>query len=312
MIKIVKYNPSLKNEWNKFLDNAKNAHFMFNRDYMDYHSERFEDFSLMFYYKNKLVSVLPANISNSELFSHQGLTFGGLISVKNIDAKQVICCFEACIAYLKENNIKKFHYKCIPYIYYKMPSDEDRYALFINKFQLIRRDLSSSIFFANRLNYTESRKGPLRKAKNNQLSIIELSNFSEFWSILETVLLENHNAKPVHSAVEIQKLRDFFPENIRLFVAINSLNQILAGAVVYISHPVIHMQYLASSIEGRTVGALDLVIDYLLNTPISDCSIFDFGISNENNGQYLNQGLIAQKEGFGARGVVHDFYELLL
>lgn len=37
---------------------------------------------------------------------------------------------------------------------------------------------------------------------------------------------------------------------------------------------------------------------------------FDFGISNENNGRFLNRGLIAQKEGFGARTIVHDFYEL--
>ena len=30
----------------------------------------------------------------------------------------------------------------------------------------------------------------------------------------------------------------------------------------------------------------------------------------KNEGRFLNAGLIAQKEGFGARAVVHDFYEL--
>lgn len=312
MIEIKRYTADLLNEWNAFIQTAKNTHFMFNRGYMDYHADRFEDFSLMFYSKNKLIAVLPANISNEELYSHQGLTFSGLIVANNIQAINVIHCFEACIAYLRNQKLKKFHYKCIPYIYHQMPSDEDKYALFLNDFQLVRRDLSSSIFFSNRLNYTESRKGPLRKARNNELSVIELFDFSKFWILLENVLSGTHNAKPVHSNTEIQQLRDTFPENIRLFVAVNNDGQILAGAVVYVSYPVVHLQYLASSSDGRLVGALDLVIDHVLNMQISDCTIFDFGISNENNGRYLNEGLIAQKEGFGARGIVHDFYELVL
>ena len=41
----------------------------------------------------------------------------------------------------------------------------------------------------------------------------------------------------------------------------------------------------------------------------ADRRYFSFGISTEQAGQYLNEGLIAQKEGFGARTVVHDFYE---
>ena len=39
-------------------------------------------------------------------------------------------------------------------------------------------------------------------------------------------------------------------------------------------------------------------------------AIFDFGISTEQGGRYLNEGLIFQKEGFGARTVVYDTYEL--
>ncbi|MBX9597230.1 MAG: GNAT family N-acetyltransferase [Burkholderiales bacterium] len=312
MIEVKPYNANLINEWNLFIQTAKNTHFMFNRGYMGYHSHRFKDFSLMFYSKNKLIAVLPANITNEELYSHQGLTFGGLILASNIQAIQVIHCFEACIAYLRNQNLKKIHYKCIPYIYHQMPSDEDKYALFLNGFHLVRRDLSSSVLLNNRLNYTESRKGPLRKARNNELLIIELLDFSEFWILLENVLSGSHNAKPVHSAAEIQQLRNSFPENIRLFVTVNKDGQILAGAVVYVSYPVIHLQYLASSADGRMVGALDLVIDHILHMHIAECTIVDFGISNENSGRYLNEGLIAQKEGFGARGIAHDFYELAL
>ena len=314
MIEIKRYTADLLNEWNAFIQTAKNTHFMFNRGYMDYHADRFEDFSLMFYSKNKLIAVLPANISNEELYSHQGLTFSGLIVANNIQAINVIHCFEACIAYLRNQKLKKFHYKCIPYIYHQMPSDEDKYALFINDFQVVRRDLSTSIFYNSsmKLSYSELRKRSIKKSLKNNIAVIETVDFAGYWDVLMHVLSDSHNAKPVHSNTEIQQLRDTFPENIRLFVAVNNDGQILAGAVVYVSYPVVHLQYLASSSDGRLVGALDLVIDHVLNMQISDCTIFDFGISNENNGRYLNEGLIAQKEGFGARGVVHDFYELTL
>lgn len=33
-----------------------------------------------------------------------------------------------------------------------------------------------------------------------------------------------------------------------------------------------------------------------------------FGICTENNGNFLNEGLINQKQEFGGRGIVHDFY----
>lgn len=49
MITIMKYSPENKNEWNEFLHQAKNNLFMFDRNYMEYHSDRFTDHSLMFY-----------------------------------------------------------------------------------------------------------------------------------------------------------------------------------------------------------------------------------------------------------------------
>ena len=44
---------------------------------MDYHKDRFEDYSLMVFKDEKLVAVLPANRVEDKLFSHQGLTYGG-------------------------------------------------------------------------------------------------------------------------------------------------------------------------------------------------------------------------------------------
>ena len=37
---------------------------------------------------------------------------------------------------------------------------------------------------------------------------------------------------------------------------------------------------------------------------------FDFGVSTEQRGSYLNEGLIFQKEGFGGRAICYDTYAI--
>ena len=65
--------------WNDFIEHAKNATFLFHRDFMEYHKDRFEDYSLLVFDGEKLVAVLPANKNGETLYSHQGLTYGGLV-----------------------------------------------------------------------------------------------------------------------------------------------------------------------------------------------------------------------------------------
>ena len=62
MVLIETYKDNYKADWNNFVDSSKNSTFLFNRDFMDYHSDRFEDFSLMVYEKSELIALLPLNI----------------------------------------------------------------------------------------------------------------------------------------------------------------------------------------------------------------------------------------------------------
>ena len=54
-----------------------------------------------------------------------------------------------------------------------------------------------------------------------------------------------------------------------------------------------------------------MLLHNLITDVYADRTYFDFGVSTENGGGYLNEGLIFQKEGFGARSVVYDTYEML-
>lgn len=309
-MKILKYTVEDKNNWNEFVKNSKNTHFFFLRDYMEYHSDRFEDFSLMIFDEtDKLIAILPANIKENILYSHQGLTFGGFLVDDRMKTETMLEIFEALKLFLKEQNIEKIVYKCIPYIYHIKPSEEDRYALFRNDAKLIRRDVTSTIDLTEQVRYSKGRKWTINKAKKESIETFESDDYEIFWELLTGVLESNHEAKPVHTLDEMKKLASLFPKNIKLFLAKKD-ERVLSGALIYENQSVVHTQYLANSEEGRELGALDLLIDYLIKDIYKNKKYFDFGISNEDAGRYLNTGLIAQKEGFGARAVVHDFYEL--
>ena len=307
---VQKYNKQYKNQWDDFVKNAKNSHFFFQRNYMEYHSDRFDDYSLLILDdKEKIISLLPANKDGNILYSHQGLTFGGFIVDNKMKTETMLEIFETLKIFLKEANIEKLVYKCIPYIYHIKPSEEDRYALFRNNATLIRRDVSSTIDLTEQVRYSKGRKWTINKAKKENIEVIYSEDYDIFWNLLSSVLESNHEAKPVHSLEEIRLLAKKFPKNIKLYLAKKD-NIVVSGTLIYENKNIVHTQYLANSEVGRETGALDLLIDYLIKEVYKNKKYFDFGISNEEAGKYLNTGLIAQKEGFGARAVVQDFYEL--
>lgn len=306
------YEASDKIVWDEFVSISKNKHFFFFRDFMEYHSERFEDYSLMIFDKNeKLVSLLPANRDGSEVYSHQGLTFGGLIFKSSVKQKEVCDVVEAIVSFLKGESVTSFLYKKMPYIYHLLPSDEDLYPLLNFGFRISRRDISSSIKISNQIKYSKGRKWIVKKAKSNGLLYSESNDIREFWDKLSSVLMTGHGAKPVHTYEEITSLKERFPEQIKFYSASLNGDQV-AGAVIFLTDTVAHTQYLYNTDAGREVGALDGLIDYLVKEIFKNKEYFDFGTSNENQGKDINNGLVAQKEGFGARIVVHDFYEIKL
>lgn len=308
-MEIRRYRREDKELWNFFVSKARNATFLFDRNYMDYHADRFDDNSFMFYHKGKLKAVLPANVAGDTLYSHQGLTYGGLLLDKKATVEDVLECFDSLNSWLRENGISKVVYKALPWIYQQYPSEEDLYALTWKcKAQLISRDISSSIVIDNKLKFAESRKSGIRKALSLNIEVGESNDVDGFWHVLEDNLGNRYNAKPVHTANEMKLLMSRFPNNIRLYVA-KMNGEIVGGTLIYVTPQVVHTQYISASVEGKKHGALDLLFDYIINKVYANCRYFDFGKSTEQGGAYLNEPLIFQKEGFGGRGVCYDWYQ---
>ncbi|WP_255412388.1 GNAT family N-acetyltransferase [Dysgonomonas sp. Marseille-P4361] len=309
-VKIKLYTTEDKDTWDTFVRSSKNATFLLYRDFIEYHRDRFKDYSLLFYIDNKLVAILPGHIVDKVYYSHMGLTYGGLIMSQDTTASQVLMIFEYLTVTFRHQGIRKIIYKSIPHIYHRQPAEEDLYALFRYKAYLSSRGISSTVYNWDRVTYSDSRKNGLKKANKNNIKILINSNLVNFWNIVDKNLKNQYNKKPVHSLEEITYLQEKFPDNIKLYTAVDKDDSILGGCLTFETDKVVHAQYTAATEEGKNQGAIDLVIDHIINIACSNKKIFDYGISTEDNGYYLNESLIYQKEGFGARATVYDTYTI--
>lgn len=296
--------------WDKFVSSSKNGQFFHLRGYLSYHEHRFQEHSLVFIRKGKPLAILPATIHGDQVISHGGLTFAGLLLGKNARASDVLFIFDLMRNHYSSIGMKSLLYKVIPNIYHRYPAQEDLYALFRIGANLVRRDLSCCISVSDRIRFSETKRQLVRKAHKSKIQCLEQHDFSEYWTLLSKVV-SVHGATPTHSIIEITELHRRFPNQIRLFEARNK-GVLMAGTVLFDFGHVVHTQYMANSDEGREIGALDFLIDYLLTHEYQDKEFFSFGISTENNGRLLNEGLNQHKELMGGRAVVYDFYELYL
>ena len=277
---------------------------------MEYHQDRFEDYSQLIFEDNQLVAVFPANKVGNTIYSHQGLTYGGLVLSKTIKFSSVFKAFKALLETFKNDGFETIHLKTIPSIYHTLPTDEIHYILFLLDAQLTRRDALSVIDLKNTIKISKNRLEGCKRAIKQQLQIKEVDTFDDFWTqILEVNLQQKHHAKPVHSLEEITLLKKKFPKNIRQFNVYKD-DVIVAGTTIFESKQVAHSQYISANEDKNTLGSLDFLHHHLITEVFLQKPYFDFGISNENNGKHINEGLHYWKEGFGARTITQDFYQI--
>ncbi len=278
---------------------------------MEYHQDRFDDYSLLVYKKDKLVGLLPANIKGNVVYSHQGLTYGGLILFKQASFEEAFGAFKVVLQFLHDNEVETLELKIIPSIYNKLPSDEVNYLMFQVKGNVTRKDVLSVIDQGNKLPIVSSnRKRGIKKAESKNLVVKEVNDFDAFWNeILIPNLQHTHKVSPVHTLEEITLLKSRFPQNIRQFNVYHN-DVIVGGTTIFETERVAHAQYISANQSRQELGTLDMLFNVLVNDVFKDKSYFDFGISSENQGQQINQGLLSWKESFGSRSVVQEFYSV--
>ena len=304
------YTPADAGAWDALVEHSRNGNLLHRRAYMDYHADRFVDGSLIVDRNGEALAVFPANIKDKTVTSHGGLTYAGLISTQAMRAEWALEVFERIGDHYRSLGVERLVYKAVPHIFHAYPAEEDMYALDRLGARLVRRDVSSVIALQEPFHFTDGRRRAVNKARKLGIQLRVGTDLAAFHALLSEVL-RKHDTVPTHSLLELNLLQTRFPRQIVLHEARNE-GDLLAAALVYDFGRVVHTQYLAASEAGRSVNALNLLLAELIEHTYADRMYFSLGISTEREGQVLNGGLITQKEYFGARAVVHDFYEWML
>jgi hypothetical protein len=307
-IEVRRYSPELADDWHSLLAESRNGLFLFDRAYMEYHADRFPDFSAIAYDEGKPVALLPATKPEGDghVVSHAGLTFGGFVFRRDLRGSVALDCIDAILEALKDWGGSELTVKLVPWPFCSYPSQEGDYGLWRRGFSLVRRDLSTVLPVTDPLPFNSSKRQAAAKAGKAGLQVTG-GGLDAFHVLLEEVLGWRHGAAPVHSREELELLTGRFPEQIVLRTVAHD-GAMLAGVLVYRYATAWHTQYMAASQEGRKLGALDLIIDQLISDA-RDAGVpwVSFGTSTTDEGRELNDGLLWQKESFGGRSIAHDF-----
>ena len=318
MMNIRRYTPADAPLWDAFVRDARNATFLFERAYMDYHQDRFKDHSLLFYNdKQVLVAVLPANDDGQALWSHQGLTYGGFLLSPKAASAEVEALFQSLIDYARTQGFTEIHYKPVPHIYHRLPSEEEEYFLWRLGAQMEVCNLSATIDLQAPADYLKPeycRRNIYSRLQQQGFTVDWEAPLAEFWPILTENLSRKYAAQPVHTLAEMQRLQQSFPDQIMCCMVRNAEGEALGGTVLFESDQVVHTQYSSASDEGKRLSVLDYLYLSLLQVYRLQEGVryFDFGTSNEERGRVLNASLIHFKESLGARGVAYKSYLIKL
>ena len=282
---------------------------------MDYHKDRFEDYSIMVFKKDELIALLAANIFENKLYSHQGLTYGGIILRPNTSLIEIELIFELILRFLKKNGFEKLILKTFPGLYAIQRNEELDFILNKNKASIIHQNLIFAIDYNSKYKIYKSKLKRYRKFESGNFQIkVGIAEFEHFWNLLlEPRLNEKHNTKPVHSLNEIKGLHYAFPKKIVQYNLYQD-EELLAGITIFKTKTAVKSQYGIASEKGEKVGALDMLFVHLINMFKGEkFQYFSMGRINDSafkNG--YNVGMLKQKQEFGCELHLQPVYELVL
>ncbi|BAO76631.1 GNAT family N-acetyltransferase [Winogradskyella sp. PG-2] len=302
------YNSSDKIIWDDFASKSNQDTFLFQRDFIDYHSERFQDFSLMIYKGDKLIALLPANVKDKILYSHQGLSYGGLIIWSQTRFNDYVNIVQAVLKYIDSKSIEQFFIKALPSIYNELISEEWNYIA--NSLDVKIETTDSYFIIDNSKDYApnRNRRRALKNAESQSIEIVD-DDIDFFWEyILSKNLKNKFGIKPVHTIEEIKLLINRFPNNIK-FYATKINDTLTAGVVLFETKHVAHFQYSSGNEECSETGSLDVLFHHIIEK-YQNKKYISFGSSSTDKSLKVSKGLMYWKESFGARLITQNTYAI--
>ena len=312
MITVKRYRPADFTNWNVFVAASANATFILDRKFLEYHKDRFTDHSLFLYQNSKLIAVFPGNQKAGNIFSHGGLTYGGLIVGPKTNLFTTLSCFYHLVKYYYDRGFSKIVYKPVPSFFHTTPVYHDMYALFLLRARLTAMNIGFILDLNAKSTMSKHHMRQMMKAQKNNVKVVKDPDCVAFWNqILVPHLAHRFHTKPVHTIEEIELLRKRFPTNILQYNALIQ-GKLVAGTTIFLGSGVAHTQYIAANEVGRQTGSLDYLFWHLITHELKDIHYFSFGTTNMGSpdGRALSHGLVAWKEKFGTYMVPYPCYDI--
>ena len=317
---IVKYDKDYKGVWDNFVNYSRNGTVFHKQGFLEYHGDRFEDHSLMFFdKKNNLIAVFPAGKQNRDdeiiLRSHPGSSYGGVVMDNSLGVSNTKEIVDAIECYGNTNGFNSIELRTSPRVFHKYPSEEIDYILWYNGFEIAHIELSDAVMLYPKTEvevlgmFKDDTSRSISKARKAGVVVTLSNSFEDYWRILTKNLSLRHRANPTHTLEEIKKIDCILPGAIRLYCAYYN-DEVIAGTLVFCCNSnAYHTFYIAQDYEYQNLRPLNVLFhDVLLYLREEGIKYLNFGISTEYGGTAMNEGLFRFKEGFGARGVVRRYY----
>lgn len=308
-LSVINYENKYENIWDEFVSTGIFGTIYHTRRFINYHPKnRFIDTSILIYYKNKLISILPACKKNSDSpsFSYMGATYGGPVFHKDYVKIKYITVIVDKIFEFYQNKIE---FRLANNIYFEN-SVFSLYYLLSRKLTMIPElawYVKTEDVFIKNIKNKRNRKYLTKMIEDKNLSCFPtnvLDDYVKFYGILKNNLKTRYKTNPTHTLDEFLLVKDLLNKRQALYIVKNENNLILGGVyVIKVTKQCWYTFYISKNLDYDKPNSSILYImnNITIDAKKSNVLYLDFGISTENRGQIINTGLSDYKENsFGA------------
>ena len=322
-LKIESFTGERESAWDDFVADSRNGTLFHTRRFLSYHpADRFQDASLLFLDGEKIAGVLPAakKIEDglSTLVSHPGASYGGLVlplgSPMNTTGEM--------LALLKEHARAEGYgrislLRLPPVSLHREWSEDQQYWLYQQGWRMTRCEMDGAVDLRCLreeqvpASLTGKCRNMVRQAERGGVVVGLSDDFPAFWVLLGEVLSQRHGAKPTHTQREIQSLKSLLPGQVRLLAAKRG-GALVGGIILVTIHDrALYTLYMAQDYASQQYHPMHLLLRDALCLAIREKrSVLHLGVSTEDGGTKINEGLFFFKESFGCRPVRRESWEL--
>jgi hypothetical protein len=312
------YRPDDAAAWDAFVHNARNGTVFHTRQFLAYHpADRFTDASLILKDGDAIVGVLSAAVKDGMLVAHPGASYGGLVIGADASVTDTGAMLDAVIAHAKEQGHRGLSMlRLPPASLQKKYSEDQQYWLYQKGFSMTRCEMDGAIDLVGLTpetilaSLTGKCRNMIKQAERAEIEIRLSNDFAEYWPLLEGVLEGRHGAKPTHTVAEMQKLHELLPEGFRLLAAYKDGAMVGGIVLVTIHDQALYTLYMAQEYASQQYHPMHLLVLEAIKLALKENRrVLHLGVSTEDGGKAVNEGLFFFKESFGCKPVRRESWE---